>query len=70
MNTNKLKARMVENGDTLKDLSNALDISSTSCSMKVNQIRDFTITELSRIKRRYNLTAEEFEEIFFTEEVS
>ena len=28
MNTNKLKARMVQNGDTLKDLSNALSISS------------------------------------------
>lgn len=70
MNTNKLKARMVQNGDTLKDLSEALSISSTTCSMKVNQIRDFTVTELGRIKERYKLTSDEFCDIFFTKEVS
>ena len=70
MNTRKLKAKMVENKDTLKDLSTALSISTTTCSMKVNQIREFTLTELQRIKDRYNLTPLEFEDIFFGKEVS
>lgn len=70
MNTKKLKAKMVEYGDTLKDLSQALSISSTTCSMKINQKREFTVTEIEKINCRYDLTVTEVYEIFFSKEVS
>lgn len=52
-------------GDTGASLADALGISGTTFSMKLCGHRDFTMREIDAIKRRYDLTAEALEAIFF-----
>ena len=70
MNRNKLRAKMALFGDTGGCLANALDMSQQRFSAKINGKADFTQSEMQVIKDRYNLTAEEVDEIFFDKEVS
>ena len=71
MNAPKLRSIMVLNGDTNKDLANYLGISEQSVSNKINENgTEFKRWEIARIKEKYNLSAEEVEEIFFNPEVS
>ena len=57
---------MVLNGDTNKDLAELLDISEQSVSNKINENgTEFKQGEISLIRQRYNLTAEQIEAIFF-----
>lgn len=67
MNKNKLKSVMVLHGDKNDDLAQALGISSQRFSAKINE-RDgaqFNQGEILLIKEKYELTAEEVDEIFF-----
>lgn len=66
MNTNKLRAKMALNGDTGTTLSEALGLSQQRFSAKLNgNNAEFTQGEIQLIKDRYNLTAEEVDDIFF-----
>ena len=65
MHRNLLEAEMKRHGDTGISLAKALGIASTTFSLKLCGHRDFTIGEIDTIKKRYNLTAEELESIFF-----
>jgi hypothetical protein len=56
-------------GDTQESLSEALGLSLTRTNAKINGTNEaeFTQSEITAIKIRYNLTAEEVDEIFLSE---
>ncbi len=72
MNKNILEAVMKLNNDNGQTLARHLGIARTTFSNKLNETRgaEFTQGEIKRIKDRYNLTAEEIDEIFFNQKVS
>lgn len=53
-------------------LADALDLSLTRTNAKINETdgAEFTKREITIIKIRYHLTAEEVDQIFFAEKVS
>lgn len=66
MNAPKLRSIMVLHGDTNKDLAEYLGISEQSVSNKINENgTEFKQGEIAKIKEKYNLSAEQVEEIFF-----
>ena len=69
MNSKLLRSIMLMHGDTNKTLSEYLGISETSLSNRINSRgTDFRQGEIVAIKNRYNLTADQVEEIFFATE--
>ena len=69
MNKNKLVSKMKLFGDRNEDLAKAIGISQQRFSAKLNGTggAEFTMSEIRIIKIRYNLTAEEVDDIFFCE---
>ena len=72
MNKKLLEAKMKLHGDIGKTLAMHIGIARTTLSNKMNETNgaEFTQREISRIKERYSLTAEEVDEIFFASKVS
>lgn len=71
MNSKLLKSIMLLNGDTNKTLAEYLGISEQSVSKKINETgTEFKQGEISMIKKRYSLTGDQIDSIFFTEKVS
>ena len=67
MNKLLLESKMRLYGDTIASLAKAIGISAQSLCNKKNEThgREFTQDEISKIKSRYALTAEEINDIFF-----
>lgn len=65
MNTKLLKAKMVEFGDTQATLASAIGISASNFNDKINGKVSFRQSDITAIKQRYQLTAEEVDLIFF-----
>ena len=63
---------MKRNGDTGGDLAECLGIARSTFSAKLNETNgaEFTQGEIAIIKRRYQLSAEQIDDTFFTEKVS
>lgn len=59
-----LRSKMAYNGDNLQTLSDALCIGYRTLSRKVSGQADFNQSEMSIIKTRYNLSDEEYAQIF------
>ncbi|MGP1376398.1 MAG: hypothetical protein ACTTKS_02310 [Bulleidia sp.] len=72
MNKNSLRAVMIEHGDTAASLASYLSISKGSFSRKLNEKNSagFTQPEITAIKKRYDLTANQVDKIFFETVVS
>ena len=70
MNSNELKAEMKRNNDTQEKLAEALGLQISGVSDRINGKIDFRRSELGKIRSRYNLTPERFDEIFFDVDVS
>lgn len=68
MNKNKLESIMKLYGDTGTSLALFLGISRGTFSTKLNETNgaEFTQSEISKIKTKYNLNADEINDIFFT----
>lgn len=67
MNSRLLRSVMVLHNDTNKDLADFLGISEVSVSNKINEVgTEFRQGEIALIKKRYNLSPEQVEEIFFS----
>lgn len=67
MNSRLLRSVMVLNNDTNKTLADFLGISEVSVSNKINEIgTEFKQGEIALIKKRYNLSPEQVEDIFFS----
>ncbi len=68
MNKNLLRYYMALNGDTNRELAEYLKISLQSLSAKINENgSEFKQGEIAKIKKKYKLTAEEIEAIFFAQ---
>lgn len=66
MNAPKLRSIMVLHGDTNKDLAEYLGITEQSVSNKINENgTEFKQGEIAKIRKKYNLSAEDVESIFF-----
>lgn len=72
MNKLKLESIMKLNGDTGTSLAEYLGIARSTFSAKINETNgaEFTQSEISMIKERYSLSAEDVVSIFFTPKVS
>ena len=67
MNKNELVSKMKKHGDRNEDLAKYIGISPQRFSAKLNGTggADFTRNEIQKIIEKYNLTADEVNEIFF-----
>ena len=72
MQKRELEAVMKRHGDTGGDLAHYLGITRQTFSAKLNEKRgsEFTQGEISKIKERYNLSADSVVAIFFASQVS
>ena len=71
MNKSLLRSVMVLHSDTDRDLADYLGISAQSFSNKINENKsEFKQGEISLIKKRYHLSADEIDAIFFGKAVS
>lgn len=70
MNEKLLKIKMLEYGDTQTTLATALGVDYCTLNYKINGRSQFKQNEIGFIAERYNLTAEEIQQIFFSKEVS
>lgn len=61
---------MGRNGDTQETLAEALGMSQSGLSSRINGHVDFRQNEMNMIRARYQLTAEEMQNIFFAGAVS
>lgn len=68
MNKRMLEGKMKMHGDTNYSLAKAIGISAQSFSAKKNETngKEFRLSEIDKIKSRYNLTADEVDIIFFS----
>lgn len=66
MNSNLLKAKMVAYGDTQAQLAAAIGISASNFNDKITGKVSFRQREIAAIKRRYGLSAEDVDLIFFS----
>lgn len=66
MNSKLLRSLMVLHGDTNASLAAYLGITENSVSNKINENgTEFKQREISKIMRRYDLSADQVREIFF-----
>lgn len=66
MNKDLLRSIMVLHGDTNKDLADYLGISEQSVSNKINENEtEFKLSEIKKIRKRYNLSKDQVDLIFF-----
>ena len=70
MNKALLESKMKLYGDTGGSLADYLGISRSTLSAKINEKAEFTQKEMMSIKKRYELTADDVDGIFFTTKVS
>ena len=72
MNKNMLISIMKLHGDNQSDLADYLGISLQRCNAKINQTggAKFDMIEIGKIKKKYNMTAEQVDETFFALDVS
>ena len=66
MNSDLLKGKIRENGDTQEKLAVAIGISCSNLSDKINGKSSFRQNEIILIKERYSLTADDVDRIFFS----
>lgn len=68
-NVNLLKAAMAKVGDTnfVADIARLLNVSRSTASTKLNGKAEFKQSEIAKIAKHYNLTAENIKEIFVRE---
>ena len=70
MQTKELRAVMVLNGDSQKDLAAVLDITQPTMSDKINGRAVFKQNEIEIIALRYKLSADDIQRIFFAKTVN
>ncbi len=72
MNKQKLLSVITLNGDTCESLAKEMSITPQTFSNKLNEKgkRGFTQPEIMTIKKRYRLTADDIDIIFFNDKVS
>ena len=64
VDTHLLRYYVQKNGDTVESLAEHLEIGRGALSAKMNNRRDFKLTEVIRITRKYKLTNEQVISVF------
>ena len=64
VNSYYLKYIIYKNGDTVEDLANHLGITRVTLSAKINNKREFKLSEISRICKRYNMGEKQYTKAF------
>lgn len=67
VNTDKLKGRIRELRKTQKDCAEFLGIKAPTFNQKVNNVRQFSLSEAQRLRTLLDIPDEEFAEYFFAE---
>lgn len=67
LNSDLLLETMRENNDNIRTLSNKLNISRQTLSLKIDGISDFKLNEIIMIIKTYALSEMQVREIFFNE---
>lgn len=70
MNTAGIKSVIAKHGETQGDLAEAIGLTPSALSLRVNGKVRFSLNEVNRIRKRYKLSPEETVDIFFDEAVS
>ena len=70
MNSNEMKAVMKRNDDTQEKLAEAMGLQLSGINARINGHVDFRASEIKMIKKRYGLSPEETDVIFFSESAS
>lgn len=70
MNSELLKSFIGKARDTQEALAKACGLSLSSLNAKINGHASFRQDEMDVIRKRYNMTAEDVEKVFFADEVS
>ena len=70
MNANLLRAKIIENGFTIKSFSSATGIKKNSLYRRLSGCSEFDRKEIEIISQVLSLTSEQIYEIFFTRKVS
>lgn len=70
INTKKIKGRMAELGLTQKDISIALNLSQSTVSQKINNIRTMNLDEAECLAKILSLSSDDIETYFFYTEVA
>lgn len=64
---NKLRGMILYKNDTLPELAKALKMSQVTLSSKMNGKTEFSRQDIMSIKKRYGLTPDEVDNIFFSD---
>lgn len=70
MDRDLLHSVVIAHGDNLTKLAEAMGLAQSALSNRVNGKVEFRQAEIGYIKRRYGLTADEIDRIFFADAVS
>lgn len=71
VNINKLRGKIIENGLSVKDLADNLEMDRSTLYRKMNSEGDtMTISDAMKISKVLNLTLEEINSIFFSDFVA
>ena len=65
MDMNMLRYHMGKHGDTQADLAQAIGLQQPALSARMNGHTDFRKDEMNAIRKRYDLSADEMQAIFF-----
>lgn len=69
INTLKLKAVILERGFTQEQIAQMLGMTIATFNYKVNNKREFKVSEIKRLSEILHLTVDEVNNIFFAEKV-
>ena len=67
--TLKLKAKIMEKGMNIQSLSKEMQLSANALSNKINNKKDFKVSEIWAIKDLFQLSNNDIISIFFAEKV-
>lgn len=67
--TKELKIALLRSDMTASELADAIGISRVSLSYKMNNLRQFTVPEISKIAEVLNLSVSDKDRIFFAKQV-
>lgn len=70
MNSLEFKIAQIRAGVTKEDIAKALNVNIATIYRKINGDSDFTLTELKELKKILNLSNEDVDRIFFSEQLA
>ena len=70
VNKNEFRSVMIRHGENQSDVAKWLGMSVANLSKKLNGNGDWTVAQIMCVKKRYDLSPEDIDRIFFSSECS